>query len=129
MSLIVISIGETELIKKTLILFSLSFLLVLWLGANFVQWPFFIAITYSLASGICFVIYAWDKRLAIKGHQTRVSERTLHLLALIGGWPGALLAQQLLRHKSKKRAFIAVLWLTIVVNCSLLASLYYLNWI
>ncbi|WP_353805552.1 DUF1294 domain-containing protein [Pseudoalteromonas sp.] len=44
----------------------------------------------------------------------------------MGGWPGSLIAQQWLRHKSKKRSFIAVLWLTIIANCSALSSLYYL---
>jgi len=40
----------------------------------------------------------------------------LHLLSLAGGWPGALLAQQLLRHKSAKAEFRQVFWATVVIN-------------
>lgn len=64
-------------------------------------------------------MYAWDKRQAKRSSHTKVNrtpERTLQLLALFGGWPGALLAQQLLRHKSQKRRFIIVLWLCVLVN-------------
>ena len=41
---------------------------------------------------------------------------TLHGLSLIGGWPGALIAQQVLRHKSRKEEFRFVFWLTVVIN-------------
>lgn len=47
----------------------------------------------------------------------RTKESTLHTLALIGGWPGALIAQQLLRHKSRKNAFQFMFWTTVVLNC------------
>ncbi len=40
----------------------------------------------------------------------------MHTLALAGGWPGALLAQQWLRHKSAKQEFRAVFWATVVLN-------------
>ena len=56
-----------------------------------------------------------DKAAAQAG-RWRTSEATLHLLALAGGWPGALLAQHWLRHKSAKRAFRAVFWVTVVLN-------------
>ncbi|WP_233151712.1 DUF1294 domain-containing protein [Pelomonas sp. KK5] len=45
-----------------------------------------------------------------------MSERTLHLLALACGWPGALLGRQLLRHKSAKRPFSTIFWLTVGLN-------------
>jgi len=45
-----------------------------------------------------------------------VSERTLHLLSLACGWPGALLAQQLLRHKSAKQEFLRRFWACVVLN-------------
>lgn len=67
------------------------------------------------ASMLCFGVYAHDKAAARKGTQ-RVPENYLHLLALIGGWPGALLAQQLLRHKSSKPAFRAAFWGTVILN-------------
>ena len=55
--------------------------------------------------------------------QWRTAENTLHLLALGGGWPGALVAQQLFRHKSAKRAFRRVFQATVVLNCALLVWL------
>jgi uncharacterized membrane protein YsdA (DUF1294 family) len=42
---------------------------------------------------------------------------TLHGLSLLGGWPGAMIAQQTLRHKSSKESFRAVFWITVVLNC------------
>tara|TARA_Y100000310_G_scaffold261812_1_gene271295 strand:+ start:41 stop:424 length:384 start_codon:yes stop_codon:yes gene_type:complete len=121
------SIGDTSLIKKTLITFSLLYLALLWLTSWQLNITYFIAGTYSVASLVSFLVYGWDKRLAMQHgeHVIRVPERTLHILGLIGGWPGSFIAQQWLRHKSKKRSFIAVLWLTVIVNCSAVWSLYY----
>lgn len=53
---------------------------------------------------------------AAKRAAWRTPEKTLHWLALAGGWPGALLAQQLLGHKSAKAEFRRVFWLTVVLN-------------
>ena len=36
---------------------------------------------------------------------------------LIGGWPGAFLAQKALRHKSIKQEFLTVFWVSVAVNC------------
>jgi uncharacterized membrane protein YsdA (DUF1294 family) len=47
----------------------------------------------------------------------RTQESTLHLLSLIGGLPGALIAQQTLRHKSKKQSFRFIFWVTVLLNC------------
>lgn len=73
-----------------------------------------------LGFSVCtFLLYGWDKAAAQSG-QWRIRESTLHFLSLLGGWPGALLAQKVFRHKSRKRSFKAVLWLTVTVNCSAL---------
>ncbi len=53
----------------------------------------------------------------------RTQESTLHLLALAGGWPGALVAQQQLRHKSRKRSFRSMFRVTVMVNCAALGWL------
>jgi uncharacterized membrane protein YsdA (DUF1294 family)/cold shock CspA family protein len=72
---------------------------------------------YGVASVVTFFAYAFDKSAAQRGGW-RTAEKTLHLLALVGGWPGALLAQQLLRHKSSKAEFRAVFWGTVVLNAA-----------
>jgi uncharacterized membrane protein YsdA (DUF1294 family) len=77
------------------------------------------------ASAAAFIAYAVDKSAARRGAR-RLPERWLHLLAAIGGWPGALAAQRLLRHKSRKTEFLLVFWLTVALNCGLLAGAGYL---
>jgi uncharacterized membrane protein YsdA (DUF1294 family)/cold shock CspA family protein len=71
---------------------------------------------YLSISLITFLAYAWDKSAARSGNW-RTKESKLHLLSLIGGWPGALVAQQKLRHKSKKQPFRFVFWVTVIANC------------
>jgi len=77
--------------------------------------PLILAI-YFVVSLITLVVYALDKSAAKKG-AWRTQESTLHLLSLAGGWPGALIAQHKLRHKSKKQSFRMVFWLTVTLNC------------
>ena len=74
-----------------------------------------IAAWYTAASVVTFFAYAIDKSAA-RRRAWRIPERTLHLLALAGGWPGALLAQQLLRHKTAKLPFRITFWATVVLN-------------
>lgn len=74
---------------------------------------------YLAASVITFAVYAWDKSAARNG-RWRTRESSLHLLALAGGWPGALLAQQLLRHKSSKKSFRLFFWCSVLLNVALL---------
>jgi uncharacterized membrane protein YsdA (DUF1294 family)/cold shock CspA family protein len=70
---------------------------------------------YLAMSLATFIVYAGDKRAA-RLNQWRVAEGTLHGLALACGWPGALLAQQMLRHKSSKPEFLRLFWLTVILN-------------
>jgi len=74
-----------------------------------------VAGVYALGSLAAFVAYALDKSAA-RNRRWRVAESTLHALSLAGGWPGALVAQQLLRHKTSKSSFVAVYWATVVCN-------------
>lgn len=77
---------------------------------------------YLSASILAFITYAADKSAARKNAR-RTSENALHMIALAGGWPGALVAQQVLRHKSKKASFRAVFWATVIINCAVLVWL------
>jgi uncharacterized membrane protein YsdA (DUF1294 family) len=77
--------------------------------------PSAVGLAYVLASVVCFALYARDKAAARRGDR-RTPERHLLLLGLAGGWPGALLAQQWLRHKTVKMPFRYLFWLTVGVN-------------
>lgn len=69
----------------------------------------------TVASVISFILYFVDKNAARNCRQ-RIPESTLHLFALVGGWPGALIAQQVFRHKTRKTSFRIVFWLTVLLN-------------
>jgi uncharacterized membrane protein YsdA (DUF1294 family)/cold shock CspA family protein len=71
---------------------------------------------YYVASLITYRAYARDKQAA-QNADWRIPEAKLHLLSLVGGWPGALMAQVLLRHKTRKPSFLVGYWVTVVVNC------------
>lgn len=68
--------------------------------------------------------YGWDKSAA-KGGRWRVSESSLQFVALLGGWPGAALAQQIFRHKTQKRSFQDVFLGAIILNVFLTIAAYY----
>lgn len=75
--------------------------------------PFF----YMIINVVTFGIYVLDKSAA-QNDTWRTSEDILHILSLLGGWPAAAFAQSFLRHKSKKRSFRNIYWLTVVLNCA-----------
>lgn len=79
--------------------------------------PMTVLLFYLVVSTATFVAYAVDKSAAKKGGW-RTSESTLHLFSLVGGWPGALIAQNGLRHKTRKQPFRTVFWATVVLNCA-----------
>ncbi|MDH5878132.1 DUF1294 domain-containing protein [Vibrio sp. S/42/10] len=70
---------------------------------------------YLVIGIVTFFVYAKDKRAAINGNW-RVPEKTLHIFSVAGGWLGALIAQDKLRHKTQKQPFRAIYWLTVVIN-------------
>jgi uncharacterized membrane protein YsdA (DUF1294 family) len=65
---------------------------------------------YATMSVVTFIAYGVDKSAARRGRR-RIPENTLHLLALLGGWPGALAAMQVFRHKRRQTSFVIMLWL------------------
>lgn len=105
----------------------LLFLAALLLAAWGDYLPVALVLAYLLFSLLTFVIYAIDKHAA-RRRQWRTPENTLHLLAVLGGWPGAWLAQQTLRHKSSKAGFRWRFWLTVLLNAGLLAGYVSLSW-
>jgi len=98
------------------IAFAMSFLVALaalaavgWLEMSW------LALYYG-ASIITYGGYARDKTAAQNAGR-RTPESTLHLMSFVGGWPGALIAQVLLRHKTRKPLFLIGYWFTVIVNC------------
>jgi uncharacterized membrane protein YsdA (DUF1294 family)/cold shock CspA family protein len=99
------------------ILIAIGFIVVVGWSVTAYNMPIQILYLYLAASAITFLFYAKDKRAA-RAYRWRTKESTLHTLAIVGGWPGALIAQQVLRHKSKKDAFQFMFWTTVVLNCA-----------
>lgn len=97
-------------------------------GAALVVWgmatqrlPIIAPLVALLLSLVTFFVYWGDKQAAERG-SWRTPESTLHLLGLVGGWPGAWWAQTLLRHKSSKSSFLSVYWTTVLLNAGALAA-------
>lgn len=84
--------------------------------------PLWLFAVYPLASVIAFRMYAKDKQAAEK-RKWRTAERKLLLVALLGGWPGAVAAQQWFRHKTSKFSFQFVFWMLVAYNGAALAYL------
>ena len=84
--------------------------------------PFVVLIAYFLASCVAYVAYFFDKAASLKG-RWRTPESTLHFFSVVGGWPGAMLAQRTLRHKTQKQSFQVTYWVTVVLNCAVLGCL------
>ncbi|MEO7497792.1 MAG: DUF1294 domain-containing protein [Massilia sp.] len=81
-----------------------------------------VPLVYAVMSVLCFALTARDKAAARAGRR-RTPESTLLWTGLACGWPGGLLAQQLLRHKTSKPAFRLPFWGTALLNAGLLAWL------
>jgi uncharacterized membrane protein YsdA (DUF1294 family)/cold shock CspA family protein len=98
------------------------FLISLAAAAAWRQWPLWVPILYVAMSGLTYLWY-WHDKSAAQYKRGRTPEKHLHMLALLCGWPGALLAQSILRHKNRKAPFQRVFWLTVVINVTVLAWL------
>ncbi len=102
-----VGIGGWLLLSLLLILplFALQWLPVpWWTGAG----------AMAIVSVIAYAMYAHDKQQAISGGW-RVPESWLHLAELLGGWPGAFLAQRRLRHKCSKTAYQMGFWFIVLL--------------
>ncbi len=103
--------------RPFLILLAVGFIAAVGWSVTAYQIPIQILYLYLAASAFTFLVYAKDK-WAARTDRWRTKESTLHTLAFVGGWPGALIAQQVLRHKSQKNSFKFVFWATVVFNCA-----------
>jgi len=99
-------------------LFALALCLVAGLGA--IGW--IVPAVYAAMSLVAFAAYGQDKLAAERG-DWRTGEGTLILLGLLCGWPGAFVAQEVFRHKTKKQPFRAIFWASVAANVALLVWL------
>lgn len=108
------------------VLFAAIYVCLLFVAAysNRISWV--LLIVYFLASVVTFAAYGWDKSSARKG-KWRTSEFRLHVMALMGGWPGAFAAQRILRHKSIKQEFLVGYWTTVFLNVAAVSCLAWID--
>lgn len=97
------------------VLFAAASLTTIGLLAWLAVVPAIIGYLYAGFSVATYIAYAIDKRAAA-ARRWRTPESTLQWLAFLGGWPGALLAQETLHHKSRKATFQGTFWFVTVVN-------------
>jgi uncharacterized membrane protein YsdA (DUF1294 family) len=102
-------------------------ILMLVLGLAYSYWygytPPLIGLVYLIASIVSYCLYAKDKKAAQIG-MWRVPEKRLHLATLLFGWPGSIIAQQKLRHKTQKLRFRIVFFIMLTLNVGLLSWLH-----
>jgi uncharacterized membrane protein YsdA (DUF1294 family)/cold shock CspA family protein len=99
--------------------FALTFLVLMCLAVFLETLPLFVLAIYAATSLLAYILYWVDKRAAENGTQ-RTPESSLQLLSLAGGWPGGLFAQRIFRHKSTKKSFQFVYWVTVFLNIIIL---------
>ncbi len=104
--------GGRITVLTLLILAGLLLLPVLALRHWQVDWRWVCGTGLAMSS-FAYFAYATDKRRA-REKNWRVAEVNLHLLELLGGWPGAFLAQRRLRHKCSKAGYQLVFWLIVL---------------
>ena len=91
------------------VVFSTAFLAALALASWLGRITPVVPVVYVLMTAVAFGAYWHDKASARHGAH-RLPENALHLLELFGGWPGALVAQQWLRHKNRKLSYQVFFW-------------------
>jgi uncharacterized membrane protein YsdA (DUF1294 family) len=75
-------------------------------------WLFGYCILISL---VTYFLYRHDKKRAQSGGW-RTPESTLHFVELLGGWPGAFLAQRAFRHKISKTSYQLTFWTIVALH-------------
>lgn len=113
------SVRRALLLLAVLLALPVSGALV-WLKDGYFAW---FLLLYPVFSVLAFFAYWRDKRNAERD-EWRTPEQSLHVLELLGGWPGALLAQQLFRHKTRKLSFQLVFWAIVLLH-----QLFWIDWL
>lgn len=88
-----------------------------WMPTPFVIW-------LLLVNVLTLAVYGGDKLAAVKAWR-RVPEITLLVFGLVGGWPGAMLGQQLFRHKTQKQPFRRWFFISVVLNLAFVCGVGY----
>ncbi|CAK2741724.1 DUF1294 domain-containing protein [Vibrio crassostreae] len=94
---------------------AITYLMLVAISVLFAESSKALLVWYLVIGLVTFFVYAKDKQAAINGNW-RVPEKTLHVFSGAGGWLGALIAQDKLRHKTQKQPFRAIYWLTVAMN-------------
>ena len=92
------------------------------IGSLFTSSP--LAMWFLLINMLTLVMYGADKMAARKGMR-RVPEATLLVFGVTGGWPGAIVGQQLFRHKTQKQPFKTYFIISVIVNVSVIGAAYH----
>ena len=119
------NVSATRPKRSFAVLFAIVYICLLFVAVFLNRLSWLLLVLYSAASLVTFTAYWWDKSAAKRGRR-RTAESSLHLMGVLGGWPGALAAQRLLRHKSSKQQFLTVFWATVLIN---VAAGAYLAWV
>lgn len=92
--------------------------LMIWLKLAWL-WAYLIGINVA-----AFVLYGYDKSVA-GGSATRIPERVLHGVELLGGTPAAFVGQRVFHHKTQKTSFQVRFWLIVAVQVIVIAAIWY----
>lgn len=84
------------------------------------DFPVISCVLYFTVSTATYVLYALDRH-AMSNGEWRIPEVTFHIMNLLGGWVGALLAQSIMHHKYHDVGFKFLFWSTLVLNIALFA--------
>ncbi|EDE4817457.1 DUF1294 domain-containing protein [Salmonella enterica subsp. enterica serovar Enteritidis] len=90
-------------------------------GSIFTSHP--VAMWFLLANVLTLAIYGVDKTAARKTWR-RVPESTLLVFGVVGGWPGAIVGQQLFRHKTQKQPFKTYFIVSVIVSTVVTVAIY-----
>lgn len=101
--------------------FCYLFLISAAVGSIFTSHP--VMMWFLLANVLTLVIYGIDKTAARKTWR-RVPESTLLVFGVVGGWPGAIVGQQLFRHKTQKQPFKTYFIISVLVSILVTVAIY-----